>query len=183
MVFTKGSTATPKTTSTQSLTAFSEHDELEQLMADFLIIGKKEGYVRSDEFKRFLEETEKGITNRHDRIKDVFQRHGLWTLIAAIMVILGGLGLNLTPCVLPMIPINIAIMGAGAGAESKKRGFALGGMYGGAIAMTYGLLGLFVVLTGSRFGTLNSSYIFNLIISVVFIVLSLGMFDIVTIDF
>ena len=28
-------------------------------------------------------------------------------------VLLGGLALNLTPCVLPMIPINLAIIGAG----------------------------------------------------------------------
>ena len=30
------------------------------------------------------------------------------------VILVGGLALNLTPCVLPMIPINLAIIGAGA---------------------------------------------------------------------
>ena len=42
----------------------------------------------------------------------------------------GGLALNLTPCVLPMIPINLAIIGAGAQAGSRGRGFMLGSAYG-----------------------------------------------------
>ena len=43
-------------------------------------------------------------------------------------MIVGGLGLNLTPCVLPLIPINIAIIGAGAQAGSRARGLALGAL-------------------------------------------------------
>ena len=50
--------------------------------------------------------------------------------LAIIFILLGGLALNLTPCVLPMIPINLAIIGAGAQAGSKGRGFALGATYG-----------------------------------------------------
>ena len=45
------------------------------------------------------------------------------------LIVLGGLGLNLTPCILPLIPINLAIIGAGAQAGSRRRGFALGGAY------------------------------------------------------
>ena len=40
--------------------------------------------------------------------------------------LIGGLAFNLTPCVLPMIPINLAIIGAGAQAQSRGRGFLLG---------------------------------------------------------
>ena len=50
---------------------------------------------------------------------------------------LGGLALNLTPCVLPMIPINLAIIGAGAQAGSRRRGFLLGAAYGAAMAVVY----------------------------------------------
>jgi thiol:disulfide interchange protein len=82
-----------------------------------------------------------------------------------------------------MIPVNIAIIGAGAAAGSRRRGAALGGMYGAAIAIVYGILGLAVVLTGSRFGALNSSPLFNLIIAVIFVLLALAMFDVITIDF
>ena len=39
---------------------------------------------------------------------------GRGPLAILLIVFLGGLALNLTPCVLPMIPINLAIIGAGA---------------------------------------------------------------------
>lgn len=154
-----------------------------QLATGFKVAGKKEGYIRSDEFIRFLDDSGKGNNKDNDKIRDMFQKRGGWALLAVLFILIGGLGLNLTPCILPMIPINIAIIGAGAGAGSKARGLALGGIYGAAIAFTYGLLGLFVVLTGSRFGALNSSYIFNAAIAAVFIFLALAMFDIFTLDF
>jgi len=47
-------------------------------------------------------------------------------VLGLLVVLLGGLALNLTPCVLPMIPINLAIIGAGAQAGSRQRGFMLG---------------------------------------------------------
>ena len=100
-----------------------------------------------------------------------------------LLVLVGGLALNLTPCVLPMIPINLAIIGAGAQAGSRKRGFLLGLAYGAAMALVYGVLGLVVVLTASSFGTINASPWFNLGIAVLFVVLGLAMFDVVNIDF
>ena len=39
---------------------------------------------------------------------------GRGPLAILLIVLVGGLALNLTPCVLPMIPINLAIIGAGA---------------------------------------------------------------------
>ena len=42
---------------------------------------------------------------------------GRGPLAILLLVLIGGLALNLTPCVLPMIPINLAIIGAGAQAS------------------------------------------------------------------
>src|SRR5207253_425287 len=95
----------------------------------------------------------------------------------------GGLALNLTPCVLPMIPINLAIIGAGAQAQSRGRGFMLGSAYGAGMAIAYGILGVIVVLTAGTFGTINSSPWFNLAIALLFVVLGLAMFDVLFIDF
>lgn len=107
---------------------------------------------------------------------------GAGMVMTLVLILLGGLALNLTPCVLPMIPINLAILGAGAGQGNRRRGFVLGGAYGAGMAAAYGGLGLAVVLTGSRFGTLNSSAWFNFAIAGVFVVLALGMFDRLPID-
>jgi len=82
-----------------------------------------------------------------------------------------------------MIPINLAIIGAGAQAGSKGRGFALGATYGLGIALVYGLLGVIVVLTGSQFGTIQANPWFNLGIALIFVVLALAMFDVFHIDF
>ena len=90
-------------------------------------------------------------------------------------MLLGGLALNLTPCVLPMIPINLAIIGAGAQAGSRQRGFLLGvGLRRARWRVVYGVLGLVVILTAGTFGTINASPWFNLGIAVLFVVLGAG---------
>ena len=81
-----------------------------------------------------------------------------------------------------MIPINLAIIGAGAGSGSRARGFMLGGTYGAAMALVYGVLGLIVILTAGTFGTINASPWFNLAIAAIFVALALAMFDVFEID-
>ncbi len=103
-------------------------------------------------------------------------------LLSLVVILLGGLALNLTPCVLPMIPINLAIIGAGAKAGSRRRGMGLGLLYGLGMAVAYGALGIVVVLTGEVFGTLNASPWFNLVFALLFVLLALAMFGVFTID-
>ena len=150
------------------------------------------GYMQPDEFLAFLagrdvatgEVTETvpgGISTFTDDPSRFLDEKGWW--VTALLILLGGLLLNLTPCVLPMIPINLAIIGAGAQSGSRGRGFLLGGIYGLGMALAYGALGIFVVLTGGFFGALQSSPYFNLAIAIVFIVLALALFDVFPIDF
>ena len=134
------------------------------------------GYLGTDEFLKFIRNAEAGIKEQ-----GLFEGRGPIAIL--LLVLVGGLLLNLTPCVLPMIPINIAIIGAGAQAGSKSRGFLLGSAYGGAMAMVYGLIGLVVVLTAGSFGSINASPWFNLGIALLFVVLGLAMFDVIMIDF
>ena len=138
--------------------------------------GTTFGYLPKSDFLTFISNAEKGV-----REKGMLEGQGPIAII--LIVLLGGLALNLTPCVLPMIPINLAIIGAGAQAGSRQRGFLLGLAYGAAMAIVYGVLGLIVVLTASSFGTINASPWFNLGIAVLFVVLGLAMFDVVNIDF
>ena len=133
------------------------------------------GISGTDDFLKFIRNAETGVTE-----KGWFDGRGAAAIL--LIVLMGGLALNLTPCVLPMIPINLAIIGAGAQAGSRKRGFLLGATYGGAMALVYGVLGLIVILTAGTFGTINSSPWFNVGIALVFVVLGLAMFDIFEID-
>jgi thiol:disulfide interchange protein len=102
--------------------------------------------------------------------------------VTLLLILVGGLALNLTPCVLPMIPINLAIIGAGLRGGDRRRGFLLGGFYGLGIAGAYGALGLAVLLTGARFGTLNALPGFNLGIAVIFIGLAAAMLGLFNLD-
>ena len=149
-------------------------DGIEQLK-DFALVAST-GYSDVDEFLTFLKNAEAGVKE-----KGLFEDRG--PLAILLLIFFGGLALNLTPCVLPMIPINLAIIGAGSKAGSKARGFLLGGVYGAAMALVYGVLGVIVITTASTFGTINASPWFNLSIAIVFVVLALAMFDVLTIDF
>jgi thiol:disulfide interchange protein DsbD len=146
------------------------------LLDGFTIAGTTGGYQGTSDFLTFIRNAEAGVKPR-----GLFEGRG--PLAILLLVLLGGLALNLTPCVLPMIPINLAIIGAGAQAQSRGRGFLLGTAYGAAMAVVYGILGLAVILTAGTFGTINSSPWFNLGIAVLFVVLGLAMFDVLFIDF
>jgi thiol:disulfide interchange protein len=142
----------------------------------FTIRGTTGGYLDSADFLQFVRNAEAGVEER-----GVLEGRGPLAILA--IVFLGGLALNLTPCVLPMIPINLAIIGAGAHAGSRGRGLLLGLAYGAAMALVYGVLGLVVILTAGTFGALNASPWFNAAIAAVFVVLGLAMFDVLLIDF
>jgi thioredoxin:protein disulfide reductase len=146
------------------------------LLDDFVVAGTDGGYMSTPKFLSFIRNAEAGVKPR-----GMFEGRGPLTIL--ILVLIGGLALNLTPCVLPMIPINLAIIGAGAQAHSRGRGFLLGSAYGGAMAFVYGVLGVVVILTAGTFGTINSSPWFNLGIAILFVILGLAMFDLLLIDF
>src|SRR5206468_8826734 len=99
----------------------------------FQIQGTTFGYQGSSDFLKFIRNAETGVKER-----GLFEGRG--PLAILLIVFLGGLALNLTPCVLPMIPINLAIIGAGTqagigdGFPSRSRGFLLGATYGAAMA-------------------------------------------------
>jgi len=142
----------------------------------FEVLASTGGYLGTSDFLTFVRNAETGVKEQ-----GWFKNRG--PLAILLIVFLGGLALNLTPCVLPMIPINLAIIGAGAQAGSRRRGFLLGGAYGAAMAAVYGVLGVIVILTAGTFGTINASPWFNLGIALLFVVLSLAMFDLLVIDF
>lgn len=155
--------------------ADQDKSDWKTLMKGFRVVERGVGYKPPKEFLAFLDKVESGAPGeKESKPQNLF--------ITLILILLGGLALNLTPCVLPMIPINLMIIGAGATASSKSRGFALGGAYGLGITLAYGILGVIVVLTGSKFGSLNSSPWFNLIIAIVFLILTLAMFNVFVID-
>jgi thioredoxin:protein disulfide reductase len=163
--------------------AVSADDTTGTIFDGLEIIGMDVGYQNVADFVGFVARVEEGKGMEPGLIEALFARRGIWIWMGVLAILLGGLALNLTPCVLPMIPINLAIIGAGSQAGSRARGFGLGAIYGSGIALVYGVLGLVVVLTGAQFGALNANPWFNLGIAVLFLLLALAMFDVFQIDF
>ena len=143
------------------------------------VVKKAQGYMNKEEFLSFLSidkdptKITSNVTNKDNSLNN------LHDLMLILVIILGGLGLNFTPCILPMIPINIAIIGANS---NNKTGFLRGLLYGCGIATAYGLLGIGAITLGMRFGELNSSWIFNFVIAFIFIILAIAMAGFINID-
>ncbi len=171
----KPGTETAKASAPSAVATPPSRDDV-SLLDDFVVASTDGGYMSTSKFLTFIRNAEAGVKPR-----GMFEGRG--PLAILLLVLIGGLALNLTPCVLPMIPINLAIIGAGAQAQSRRRGFLLGSAYGGAMAFVYGVLGVVVILTAGTFGTINSSPWFNLGIAILFVVLGLAMFDLLLIDF
>ncbi len=97
--------------------------------------------------------------------------------VTLLLVFLGGLALNLTPCVYPMIPITISYFG---GQSQGKKGslVAHACLYVIGMAVTYSVLGVFAAMTGSLFGTALQYPPVLIGIALVMVLLALSMFDV-----
>jgi thioredoxin:protein disulfide reductase len=95
-------------------------------------------------------------------------------LLTYALVFLGGLALNLTPCVYPMIPITISIFGAQGGGPRQALKLAM--FYVLGMAITYSALGTVAALTGSMLGSALQNPLVLVFIAAVMIGLALSMF-------
>ncbi|MDP2877633.1 MAG: protein-disulfide reductase DsbD, partial [Holophaga sp.] len=100
------------------------------------------------------------------------ERQGLF--LALILVFLAGMGASLTPCVYPMIPITMAIIGAKGGGKAK--GFALSLMLVLGMAVTYTVLGVVAAKSGAAFGAFAQKPAFLIPVSLLFGVFALSLF-------
>ena len=121
-----------------------------------------QGYMSAEKFIAFLDGSDTATPLPYS------------LFLLPFFLVLAGLALNLTPCVLPMIPVNLIIIG-----KSAKRGIA----YGLGIALAYGALGAAAAGGGMVFGTIQSSPWFNAVVAVIFAALALSLSGAFAIDF
>jgi thioredoxin:protein disulfide reductase len=100
-------------------------------------------------------------------------RRGLPVVLALLFV--GGLALNLTPCVYPVIPLTLSFF-AGQAQGQNRRVFRLALVYVLGMATTYSALGVAAALSGRLFGSaLQSPWVLGFV-AVVLVALALSMF-------
>ena len=79
-------------------------------------------------------------------------------LIALPLLFGAGVLTSLTPCIYPMIPITVALVGGeSAGARSRWRPFTLTLCYATGLALVYAFLGVLAGLTGTLFGSVSTN--------------------------
>jgi thiol:disulfide interchange protein DsbD len=102
-------------------------------------------------------------------------------LLAVPLAYVGGVLTSFTPCVYPMIPIVVGVIGAKS-SKSKLHAFFLSLSYVFGLSLVYTILGLISALTGSLFGQSSTNPWINILIANVLIVFSLSMFGVFNIS-
>lgn len=104
---------------------------------------------------------------------------------AAILVAyVGGILSSLTPCVYPMIPITVSVVGGGV--SSNRRAWhevwVRGLVYVSGMAMVYSFLGVLAGLTGKLFGSMTQTSGWYLFLGIVMTLAALIMIDVIPFD-
>ena len=117
--------------------------------------------------------SQSGMDEQENIIAEYLRKNGI--LITFLLIFLGGLALNLTPCVYPMIPITISFFG---NLKAEKPSVILGRAvaYVVGISITYSSLGVTAALTGKILGSSLQSPLVLIGISLVLVILSFSMF-------
>lgn len=102
--------------------------------------------------------------------------------LALALLFLAGLGLALTPCVLPMLPI-VANIVAREDNPTVKRGVLLTGSYAIGVATAYGILGAVIAVFGESLGIIGwlQNPIILISFAIVFVLLALYMLGVFSI--
>ncbi len=107
-------------------------------------------------------------------IAATLENAGFWASLAFFFI--AGLGLSLTPCVFPMIPILSGIIAGQGHKASHARGFALSLAYVLGMALTYAAVGVAAGLSGTLVSAaLQNPWVLGAF-ALVFVVLSFSMF-------
>jgi len=99
----------------------------------------------------------------------------IWTLLG---IFAGGMALNLTPCVYPLIPITVSYFGGQAAKEGEGKGnlVAHGLCYMMGLAVTNSALGVVASLTGGLMGAMLQNPIVLIVVAAVLVFFATSLF-------
>jgi thiol:disulfide interchange protein DsbD len=132
--------------------------------------------THTEYFPKLIPQTEMAAADQveDDEISGLVDDYGIF--LTFFIIFFGGLALNLTPCVYPLIPITISFFGGQD--TSKGRTFWKALAYVLGIAVTYSILGVVAALGGGLFGALLTNPIVLIGIAAILVGLSLSMFGV-----
>lgn len=110
---------------------------------------------------------------------EVFKKGLLWTFV---FVFLAGVLTSFTPCIFPMIPITLSVLGKNAHARGKWQNFLVSNLYVLGIAVTYSIMGVVAASTGALFGSFMSHPLVLSMMCLIFLAMALSMFGFYELD-
>ena len=96
--------------------------------------------------------------------------------LGLLFVFFAGIFTSFTPCIFPMIPITLAVLGNHANERTRLQNFVTSCVYVLGIATTYSVLGLVAAESGSMFGASLGSPLVLSVVCVIFLAMSLSMY-------
>ena len=108
-----------------------------------------------------------------NEVSQIIEKSGF--VYTFLFIFLGGLALNLTPCVYPLIPITISYFG-GQSDGDKKSLVIRAIIYVLGMSVTYSILGVLASLTGSLLGSALQNPLVLIFVALVLLGLALSMF-------
>ncbi len=104
---------------------------------------------------------------------EYFKKGLLWTFF---FVFLAGILTSFTPCMFPMIPITLSVLGKNAHTRSRWQNFIVSLLYVLGIAVTYSIMGVVAASTGALFGSFMAHPAVLSVMCLVFLAMALSMF-------
>jgi len=98
------------------------------------------------------------------------------SILTFLFIFFAGILTSFTPCIFPMIPITLSILGSQTIGKSRWKGFVLSLFYVHGIATTYSILGVAAAKSGTLFGAYLSSPVVVTFIALIFFAMALSMF-------
>jgi len=156
--------------------------ESKQITVPYTIVASGETAVSADKPPLAENQAEKADMNEfkaepdnRSTIEKTADRFGVIGVLLAAFI--WGFLASLTPCVYPMIPITVSVIGAGAGGK-WSRGLILSVFYVLGMSLTYAIFGVAAAWSGNLFGAYADHPAVRIVVAGVFVILALGMFDV-----
>jgi thiol:disulfide interchange protein DsbD len=99
-------------------------------------------------------------------------------LVAILFAFLFGIALSFTPCVYPLVPVTLAVIGAKSAEGGWRRGLALSLVYVLGLSVTYAALGVIVAKGGATVGATSTHWVVVTAVGIVFLALAASLFGV-----
>jgi thiol:disulfide interchange protein DsbD len=116
-----------------------------------------------------------GLAGMTSEPKEAGPLHGwamIWTLLG---IFVGGIALNLTPCIYPLIPITVSYFGGRSGLHRGKL-LIHGACYVGGLSLTNSVLGIVAALTGALMGAILQNPVVLAVVAAILVFFATSLF-------